>query len=588
MKSILGRFRKRNIQTNFYHFVLVIFVVAVSVCLIAGLFINYLTLNKSVNQYFEHSNLPNLWVETSQITREDEEFFASKFEFDKRFKFTAKCKTRAFEYDSLLLISGGDVSNPYIVEGERGQGCYVDSKFAEKNNFSIGVSTVSFDFEFDSEIKKLTLKIAGFISMAEDFVVDGNSVIFIDEDYFLGVLKNNFDGLENADLSVIKYNEILITSDVKSSDVQEIESYYNNSSSNLVSIQQRETLNSVVTINSEIKTAKNMLWIFPIIFVIISVLVIYSAISQLVLKERYNLGLLKSLGISNKQIISSYCGYGVTIGFIGAILGLLVAPLIIPNMTFEIYDKLYNLPREEVSLLYPFKLIIATIFGSIFCGYFSSFFVILGLVSKTPKECMSKFSKIPLNSRKIKRRIPSILGAPLRNMKINLARTIMSIVGIAGSSLLILLGYGVDVIKKKNVDKSEFFAIEVFARVFKGFSIVLLILTIAVLLVQIFKERQQEMAVLRIHGESYVKIWVSVLLEMLFICLVGFVFSILLSGPAMLLNLRIFGISGYFYIGFWAYLKAFLIIFLSALLLAALGLIKIYKLKLSESIKFSE
>jgi len=66
------------------------------------------------------------------------------------------------------------------------------------------------------------------------------------------------------------------------------------------------------------------------------------------------------------------------------------------------------------------------------------------------------------------------------------------------------------------------------------------------------------------------------------------VISVLLSGPAMLLNLHIFGINEYFAINFLAYLKTFLMLFLFVFLTASFGLVKIYKLRLDEAVKFSD
>ena len=51
---------------------------------------------------------------------------------------------------------------------------------------------------------------------------------------------------------------------------------------------------------------------------------------------------------------------------------------------------------------------------------------------------------------------------------------------------------------------------------FKGFSVVLILLAIVVLIVQIFKERTKEMAMMRLHGVAYFKIWLTVLFEMMF------------------------------------------------------------------------
>jgi len=580
MNSILNRFRKRNIQTNFYHFVLVIFVIAVSVCLISGLVINYLTLNGSTKKYIESSNLPSMWIETSSISTDDEEFLSSRFEYDKRYKFESGFKTGSSEYEGTFLVSNGKTSTPYIIEGE-------NAKFAKEHRFGLNHSKVALDYEINGETKRIEFKIVGFISLAEDLIVDGDCVIFIDEIFFLETLKMYFNDINEADLTILEYNEILIKSEISADDKQDIQNYYENSATNIISIQEKETLPSILAINKEIENAKNMLWIFPIIFIVISILVVISAISQMTFKERYNIGLLKSIGISNKQIISNYCGYGSFIGFFGAILGFLLAPLIIPNMTFSTYDKLYNLPRDEMKLTCPALLVGLTIVIAVLIGYLTTLFVCLNLTTKTPKECMSKYSKTSLKSRKKKQNIPSIIGAPLRNMKINLTRTIMSVIGIAGSSLLMLIGFGIEKLLVGS-DKKELYAVGIFSEIFKGFSVALLILTIVILIVQIFKERLKEMSMRRVHGEGYVKIWVSVLLEMIFVGLVGYIISVILASPTMRLNMHIFGISENLIINFFSYFKTFLIIFLTIILTASFGLLKIYKLNLGESIKFSE
>lgn len=588
MNNILGRFRKRNIQTNFYHFVLVIFVIAVSVCLISGLFISYLTLNDSTKKFIDNSNLPNVWLKTSEITTTDDAFLSSKFEYDKRYSFESKFKTGSSEYFCRFLISNGETSVPYIIKGEKEKGCYVDARFANKYKFGLNHSKVAVNYELNGEVKRLDFKIVGFISFAEDLIADDDCVIFIDENVFLDTLKTYFEGIEDADLSIIKYNEALIKSEISENDLSEIESYYETSSSNLEKIQKKEDLASIVAINKEIEIARNMLWVFPIIFVIISILVVVSAISQMTLKERYNIGLLKSLGVSNKQIIMNYCGYGSFIGFFGAFFGFLLSPLIIPNMIFETYDKLYNLPKDEMNLTCPITLVILVVFAAILIGYFSALFVCLNLTRKTPKECMNGKLNINLKSRKKKSKLPVFISAPFRNMRLNLTRTIMSVVGVAGCSLLMIVGFGVEKLLAADSGNKKLYAVGAFSNVFKGFSIVFLMLTIVVLIVQIFKERLKEMAMRRIHGESYVKIWLSVLMEMLFIGLVGYLFSIVLSWPTMLINSYIFGISGYLSLNFLSFLKTFLIIFATIVLTASFGLIKIYKLKLNESIKFSE
>ena len=73
-------------QANIGHIMLVIFVVAISVCLITGLFISHLTLKTSVKDFLTNSNLPSLWIKADKITQQDEDFL-SNYDYSKRCSF---------------------------------------------------------------------------------------------------------------------------------------------------------------------------------------------------------------------------------------------------------------------------------------------------------------------------------------------------------------------------------------------------------------------------------------------------------------------------------------------------------------------
>lgn len=583
MNDNLNKFRKRNIQANLYQFILVIFVVAVSVCLISGLFISHLTLKSSLNKFYLKSNLPSLWVETDKISLEDENFL-SKYEYSKRFVFESDFQVEGETYKSKFLVSNGKVSTPYIVEGDKGFGCYVDSKFIDEYNIGISFTNLTLNYSVNGETKRIAFKVLGSLAMAEDLVNDSECLIFIDEDVFLQTLKIYFNEIDENDYSLIDYNQILITSKVKESDKAEITNYYANSETNLISIKSQDDIDSFVTLKKELKISEFMLWFFPILFVIISILVIISSISQLVLKERYNIGLLKSLGFANNKILSNYSGYGSFVCFFGAILGFIFSPLIIPNITFETYDKLYNLPKDEVTMSVPIILIISVLVIATLIGYFSAYFVCLKFANKSPKECMSGKTKIHLKSKRKSKIIHGIFGGAVNNLKINMSRSIMTAVSLFGCLLLIEIGFAVS----SSFKKSGFLSIKAFSGIFKGFSIILLMLTIIIALAQIFKERRQEMAMLRILGESYIKIWLSIVMEILILTIFSFLLSCVLCQPVFLLVQKIFGISGNLHVKLSGIFSSLLITLSIEIIVLFVSLFKVYKINLSESIKFSE
>ncbi len=584
--KVLNRFRKRNIQTNISHFLLVIFVVAVSVCLITGLFISHLTLKNAVEKFYNNSNLPNLWIETDLVRSEDEDFFQS-YDYGKRYIFDTEFMIAENSHETKVVVSDGSISTPYLIEGDKGSGCYVDAKFIEKYKIGINYSMIFIEYTHAGQTQKLGFKVLGSMSMAEDLLVDEDCVIFIDEQVFVDALNTAFQTEEKFTLNDIAYNQILITSELSQDEIQIITNHYQISNSQLISLKNRQEIESFKAVKEELQISELMLWMFPLLFILVAILVAVSTIIDLVSKERYNIGLLKSLGIKNNHILSNYCGYGVFMCLLGSFIGVIISPLIVPNMTFEVYDVIFNLPRDEVKMIFPFSLGILTIFAAGIIGYFSSYFVCLNLVLKTPKDCMYGQKKIKTDTRKKLKNRFGKLGSAIKNMKINTARTMMSIVGVAGCSILSIIGFGLS-LNDKMVKTNKYLSLEGFFNIFQAFSIVMLMLTILILGVQIFKERAREVAMLRINGDSFVKIWFSLILELFVVVIFGFVVACILSYPTMLLTLYLFGISSGVFISFWGFLKSLLCILIISIIVSGFMFIKVYKINLVDAIKFSE
>ena len=100
MNNILKRFRKRNIQTNIHHFVLVILVVAVSMGLFIGLLINSMTLKNTIKTFYLNTNLPDVWVTSDKISQADETFYAEYFDYEKWMSVFEKCGIDPLFYTS--------------------------------------------------------------------------------------------------------------------------------------------------------------------------------------------------------------------------------------------------------------------------------------------------------------------------------------------------------------------------------------------------------------------------------------------------------------------------------------------------------
>lgn len=587
MNSILKRFRKRNIQTNIHHFVLVILVVAVSMGLFMGLLINSMTLKNTIKTYHSNTNLPNIWVSTNQVTQADDEFFAEYFDYEKRLFLSQKITTGSKEYDANIYVSNGKKATPYVEEGSREWGCFIDKNDAKKYGLEMNYSKFVVGFNYGGENLNLEFMINGYCSLSEDMVSGDRARIFIDEQLFLSKLKSALPLVDENDVK-ISYNQVLINSQKIEESKAKIQDYYDTASSTLYGIYEQKDIESLTKMTAEVKQADIMSYTFPMLFVLVSILVIVSAISQLVYSQHYNIGLLKSMGVPTKKITMNYCGYGMFFCFIGSIFGLILAPLIVPNVTFDVYDGLYSIPREYVKLQNPVLMNILVVLGMVLVGFLSSYFVCNKLIKKPPIECMRHEVKIKMKSRNKKNKLPNILKMPMRNIRVNRTRTVMSIVSVAGCSLLFMMGYSINEFYKQNAHTVQISTMRMFSGIFEWFSLALILLSIIVLIVQIFKERTREMAMLRLHGTPYLKIWLTVLFEMLFVCIIGLGVAFVLCQPALMLAFAMFGIKTKFIANFMCYFLTFLIVFLMSAVVASVSIPRVYKLSITDTLKSPE
>ena len=72
--------------------------------------------------------------------------------------------------------------------------------------------------------------------------------------------------------------------------------------------------------------------------------------NRMVEEERIEIGTLKSLGFSNKEIMLKYLLFSGVATFFGGLLGGIVGVLFIPTIISNIYALLYNVPNFYAGL----------------------------------------------------------------------------------------------------------------------------------------------------------------------------------------------------------------------------------------------
>lgn len=186
--------------------------------------------------------------------------------------------------------------------------------------------------------------------------------------------------------------------------------------------------------------------VFPVFFILVVALMCFNTLTRMVEEERGEIGILASLGYSKFLIMGSYIFYVFLATIIGVTFGLLGGYTIIPNVVYQIYHANYILPSLEVSIkIIPFLLIV---FVSLFIMYMITFLSCQKELKNNPAIIIRP--KPPRKGKKVLlervkffwKRLSFTSKVTVRNMFRYKKRIVMTVLGIAGSTALLLTGFG--------------------------------------------------------------------------------------------------------------------------------------------------
>lgn len=252
------------------------------------------------------------------------------------------------------------------------------------------------------------------------------------------------DGQKELDENKSEYGNSIATARQKLSDAKEdvasisMAKWY---------VWDRSENDSFSGLNNDISFIQAVTQAFPIIFFLVAILISLTTMTRMVEEDRALIGTYKSLGFSKLQISMKYILYAVLACIAGGILGLVIGFLGLPKVIEIIVKTLYVMPTFQF-YFYPvyglggFGLFLFGIVGAtiISCGE---------MLHKRPSELMRP--KPPKEgSRILLERIPFIWKrlnflnkVTCRNLFRYKKRALMTIIGILGCMMLIVLGFGI-------------------------------------------------------------------------------------------------------------------------------------------------
>lgn len=187
--------------------------------------------------------------------------------------------------------------------------------------------------------------------------------------------------------------------------------------------------------------------IFPVFFLAIAVLVTYSTIKRMTQEQRNFMGTLKQVGYSDQAILSKFIVYAGLAATCGIILGLIVGYKVFPPVVLAAYNIMYRFNRPVVSYSPLWMMIIAMI------AYMTAFIPAYGSPKKllqdapvtllrpqAPRSGNKTFvEKLPW----LWRRLSFKRKMTIRNLLRYKGRNLMTLLGVAGCTMLIVTGFGI-------------------------------------------------------------------------------------------------------------------------------------------------
>jgi putative ABC transport system permease protein len=356
-------------------------------------------------------------------------------------KFDAKIeKSSMVDYDlnpgqTLRIFAENSRVNIHeVVEGNElsSKGILIDKLFAGANGLSIGDSL---------SIQGRKYEINGYMVLPNYIYIIKSKEEMINDPKTFGIAvlsKENQSTIEGGyEFYSVRFNN---RENVHQQEV-ELKAYLLSQGTNILKWESTENNNKVTVVAMEVKTLSSMSKAVPGSLLLLTVILLSILIKRMIKRESVVVGTLYAQGYRKKELIMHYMTFSIIISLLGGIIGALAGfGLVKPMINFLMMA--FTMPHEKIIYtLYP--VMISLLAPAIFiCS--ASFFVINGLLKKTPAELMKGIKssdKSNLFEKKLKLdRFKFKTKFQIREQVRNLSRSGFLLFGVIVATILLLYG----------------------------------------------------------------------------------------------------------------------------------------------------
>ena len=438
---------KKMVRTLWHYkaqFISMVIMVALGIGVFLGFCGEYYSIEKDTAYFYEKTNLADYRLVYEKGFSEDERDKIKNIEgIDKVSRYLSIKMNEKKDNDTLMvtITENFEVSNFMIMEGSdydssSKDGIWLNDRYAKLNNYKIGD---------EMTLKYLGLelkgKVIGLVKSSEYLIClpDSNQVM---PDYKTSGFLYVSPEFAIDKLGFVIYPQINIISNIDKKTLQEEANRLLGRTTLLIT---KNEVASYSEAQGEASEGKTMASILPVIFLGIAFLTMITTLQRITINEKTQIGTLKALGFRDKKIIRHYTTYGLFVGLIGSVLGIGLGYFIAwfifnPNGSMGTY---FDIPLWTIRM--PFWVIFVVIGVILLLGlisYLSTKKMLVGSASDALRPYQPKaMRRLKLEDSKLWHNLSFATKWNLRDLFRHKARTLMSLFGVFGCTVLIVASF---------------------------------------------------------------------------------------------------------------------------------------------------
>lgn len=464
----------KKIKKSIGRYLSLLVIILIGVAFYAGIKASIPNIREVQKDYYYDTNLMDIKiVSTYGLTESDLEYLKKIDGID---KVTGSYSKYVFDDEEVIQVHSieENINTFHFVEGrlpENNHECLADSK-----NYKVG-DTITLTELNGENLKIKEFKVVGTIMSplytSNDYgsATIGNgklkSYVFIPKEVF------NYDAYTEIYLTIDKdkkdipysnsYEEKLdkviailekIKADREELRLKELMNIYlPNINTELVNIpevtwhiQDREqVINSYKVLSNQYEEVEIIADVIPIFFILVVALMTSNTMARMITEERGEMGTFSSLGISNIKIIGNYLIYVLSSTILGVILGFVIGTVFLPQLVYDCFPV--SMPQMKYS--FDTTMFILVLITSSIVMALVTIFACLKELRQMPayllRPVAPKQGKVILLEKIhcLWNKLSFSWKITLRNISRYKKRVIMTLVGTAGCTFLILIGFAI-------------------------------------------------------------------------------------------------------------------------------------------------